>query len=141
MSEYDEAVTRLEQIVDRFPGSEWADKADRDLTLYRGLSSAVDFYPERRIYDQMIETARAIYRYEDRRGRWPESLERLTPDYLGETPVDPWGNSLRYAVKPNRRGYVLGCFGADGRPGGDGAARDWFIEDGRFVRRPSVGLS
>jgi tetratricopeptide (TPR) repeat protein len=140
-SEFDEAVTLYEEIINRYPESDSAKQADGEIELYRGLSSAVDFYPERRVYDQMIETARAIYNYESRRGRWPESLNRLAPDYLTESPIDPWGRDLHYIVKPRRRGYVLGCYGADGRPGGEGAARDWYIEDGKFVRKPSVGLS
>lgn len=140
-SEFDEAVTLYEEIIERYPESETAKQAGGEVELYRGLSNAVDFYPERRVYDQMIATARAIYKYESRRGSWPDSLNRLAPDYLSESPIDPWGRDLLYTVKPRRRGYVLGCYGADGRPGGEGAARDWYIEDGRFVRKPSVGFS
>ena len=88
----------------------------------------------------MIRTGRAIYRYEDRRRRWPATLGDLVPKYLSEAPIDPWGRELVYLVKPRRRGYVLGCYGADGRPGGEGEARDWYIEDGRFVGQPSVPL-
>ncbi|HXV77929.1 MAG TPA: type II secretion system protein GspG [Candidatus Polarisedimenticolaceae bacterium] len=140
-SEFAQAVALYDEIISTYPDSETAARASREVELYRGLATAVDFYPERRIYDQMIETARAIYKYENRRGRWPESLDRLTPDYLERPPIDPWGRELLYGVKPQRRGYVLGCYGADGRLGGDGAARDWFIEDGDFVRKPSKALS
>ena len=104
------------------------------------LQQVLDTYPVRRVRDQMISTGRAIYRYEDRHRRWPKSLGELVPKYLSEAPIDPWGRELVYLVKPRRRGYVLGCYGANGRPGGEGEARDWYIEDGRFVRQPSVTL-
>jgi hypothetical protein len=139
-SEFVEAVRLFEEILDKFPGTKVANKTSREIELYRGLSLAVDTYPVRRVRDQMISTGRAIYRYEDRHRRWPKSLGELVPKYLSEAPIDPWGRELVYLVKPRRRGYVLGCYGANGRPGGEGEARDWYIEDGRFVRQPSVTL-
>jgi hypothetical protein len=139
-SEFVEAVRLYEEILDKYPGSSASDNASREIELYRGLSLAVDTYPVRRVRDQMIRTGRAIYGYEDRHRRWPKSLGELVPKYLSEAPVDPWGRELVYLVKPRRRGYVLGCYGANGRPGGEGEARDWYIEDGRFVREPSVTL-
>lgn len=139
-AEFVDAVRLYEEILDKYPGTAVSDKASSEISLYRGLSLAVDTYPVRRVKDQMILTGRAIYRYEDRRRRWPKSLGDLVPQYLSEAPIDPWGRKLVYLVKPRRRGYVLGCYGADGRPGGEGEARDWYIEDGRFVRQPSVKL-
>jgi len=139
-AEFVDAVRLYEEILDKYPGTSVSEKVGKEISLYRGLSLAVDTYPVRRVRDQMIQTGRAIYRYEDRRGRWPKSLGDLVPQYLSEAPVDPWGRELVYGVKPRRRGYVLGCYGADGRPGGEGEARDWYIEDGRFVRQPSVEL-
>ena len=139
-SEFVDAVRLYEEILDKYPGTSISDKAAGEIELYRGLSLAVDTYPVRRVRDQMIRTGRAIYHYEDRHRRWPKSLGELAPKYLSEAPVDPWGRELVYLVKSRRRGYVLGCYGADGRPGGEGEARDWYIEDGRFVRQPSVTL-
>jgi len=137
-AEFVEAVHLYEEILDKYPGTSASDLAGKEISLYKGLSLAVDTYPVRRVTDQMIRTGRAIYRYEDRRRRWPKALGDLVPQYLSEAPVDPWGRELVYVVKPRRRGYVLGCYGADGRPGGDGEARDLYIEDGRFVSQPSV---
>jgi hypothetical protein len=139
-SEFDEAVALYEEILERYPESEASVRARDEIELYRGLSNAVDFYGARKVYDQMIRTARAVYRHESRRGRWPGSLAELAPGELDEVPVDPWGRELLYRPKPRGRGYVLGCYGSDGRPGGAGAARDWYIEDGGFVRQPSVDL-
>jgi len=131
--EIDEAVRELESIVETYPDTEIARTAREDLTLYRGLSAAVDAYPERRVRDTMIRTARAVYTFRSRRGSWPASLEAV------RAAADPWGRPLLYKLKPGG-GYVLGCLGSDGQPGGDGEARDWFIEDRGFVSRPSVEL-
>jgi hypothetical protein len=139
-SEFVEAVKLYEEIMDRYPGTTSADKASREVSLYRGLSLAVDTYPVRRVKDQMVTTGRAVYLYEARRGRWPQALSDLVPDYLSEAPVDPWGRELIYVVKSRKRGYVLACYGADGRRGGEGEARDWYIEGGRFVDEPSVAM-
>lgn len=139
-AEFVEAVALLDEILERYPDTDVARKARAELSLYRGLSNAVETYAARRVYDQMILTARAIYRFEADRGAWPRSLSDLAPRYLAEAPIDPWGRPLGYAVKPGRRGYVLGCRGADGADGGAGEARDWFIEDGRFVTRPTSEL-
>jgi hypothetical protein len=139
-SEFVEAVRLYEEILDKYPGTAVSNKASREIELYRGLSLAVDTYPVRLVRDQMIRTGRAIYQYEDRHRRWPKSLGELVPKYLSEAPIDPWGRELVYLVKSRKRGYVLGCYGANGRPGGEGEARDWYIEDGRFVRKPSVKL-
>jgi hypothetical protein len=139
-TEFDEAVRLYQEILDKYPGTEASKRAREEIVLYRGLSTAVDSYPVRRVRDQIVLTARAIYRYEDRRRKWPRSLGQLTPDYLSEPPIDPWGRELIYFVKPRGRGYLLGCYGSDGRLGGDGDARDWYIEDGRFVKKPSVEL-
>jgi hypothetical protein len=131
--EIDEAVRELETIVERYPETEVAGRAREDLTLYRGLTEAVESYPERRVRDSMIRAARAVYTYKGRRGSWPQTLDAV------RAPQDPWGRPLLYKVKPGG-GYVLGCLGSDGQPGGEGEARDLFIEDRSFVHRPSVAL-
>ncbi len=137
--EIDEAVRVLQSIVERYPESAQAASAREDLTLYRGLANAVETYAERSVRDAMIRTARAVYTFRSRRGAWPKSLATLVPRDLDESPTDPWGRALLYKVKP-AGGYVLACFGSDGQPGGEGEARDWFIEDRGFVSRPTVAL-
>ena len=138
--ELENAVRVFEDILDRYPDTRSAERARKEIELYRGLTTAVDFYAPRKVYDLMISTAREIYRFQDRRGRWPSGLDQLTPAFLAKPAIDPWGHALLYAAKPARRGYVLGCYGSDGQRGGDGEARDWFIENGRFVQQPSVAL-
>jgi len=136
----DSAVRIYTEITEKYPESPEAARANEAIRLYQGLSSAIDYYGARKVYDLMIATARHVYRYRNRSGRFPTALAQLTPRYLDQPPMDPWGRELLYVTKPRRRGYVLACFGSDGQRGGEGEARDWFIEDGRFVSRPSVDL-
>ena len=131
--EIDDAVKELEAIVERYPETKIASQAKEDLTLYRGLTEAVETYPERSVRDSMIRAARQVWLYRSRRGSWPQTLDAV------RAPQDPWGRPLLYKVKPGG-GYVLGCLGSDGQPGGDAEARDLFIEDRSFVRQPSVAL-
>jgi general secretion pathway protein G len=130
------AIEIYERIVDRYPGTRTARRAQRQIVLYEGLEDAVRSYPGRMARDLIVRTARAIERYRQRKRTWPSDLNRLVPDYLPEPPVDPWGRDLLYEVKRRRRGYVLACFGEDGEPGGAGDDADWFVEDGSFVMTP-----
>ena len=50
--------------------------------------------------------------------------EKLTEPLLTRAAIDPWGHPYQYNT-PGRDGpYEVICFGADGRPGGDGADKD-----------------
>ena len=51
-----------------------------------------------------------------------EGFATLIPAYLDRMPVDPWGNECVYA--PNANNGPVISYGADGKPGGEGAARD-----------------
>ena len=64
-------------------------------------------------------------------------MDELIPDYLDETPVDPWRRPLFYKRKQSSRGYLLATLGGDGKVGGTGSSADLFVEDGAFVRRLS----
>ena len=61
----------------------------------------------------------------------PQSLDDLKPRFVEEEPIDPWGRRFLYRVRGRR--YVLASLGSDGEVGGTDDARDWYIEDGRFV--------
>src|SRR4051794_107713 len=58
--------------------------------------------------------------------------EKLTEPLLTGDPVDPWGRAYQYNT-PGREGpYEVICFGADGKPGGEGADKDiasWNLKD------------
>jgi hypothetical protein len=132
------AIAKFEEIVNRYPDTEMAQRARKELVLFQGLDLAVREYSSRSARDLMINTARALQSSRWRRRAWPNSLDRLMPDLLHEPPIDPWGRPLSYQPKPRNRGYVLSCYGADGKPGGIGEAADIHIEDGSFVSRPST---
>ena len=58
-------------------------------------------------------TALAVERFRLSRGKLPESLQDLVPDYLGSVPLDPFdGKPLRYRVTDH--GYIVYSIGADG---------------------------
>jgi hypothetical protein len=137
--DFESAVHAYDELVQKYPDTPEAGLARDEVQLYRGLVTAVDLYGARKVYDLMLSTSRALYRFESRRRSFPGALDQLSPGFLDEPPIDPWGRKLVYAAK-SRRGFVLGCYGSDGQRGGDGEARDWFIEDGRFVSRPSQAL-
>jgi hypothetical protein len=134
------AVEAFAEIIERYPDTEAAARARDALVLYRGLDHAIRQYPHDTAWELMVKTARAIQTHRARNGVWPSSLDRMRPR-LTDSPIDPWGRVLVYEPKPRGRGYVLACFGSDGTPGGTGEAGDLYVEDGRFVSAPSVGVS
>ena len=136
--ELDAAVRSYHEILTRYPTSEAAARARREIVLYRGLAKAGSNSYVIEARDRVIKTARALQRFRDRNGRWPESLEQLTPSIVGEYPADPRGRAFEYLRKAKGRGYVLACLGADGVRGGHGEAGDIFVEDGEFVMAPSM---
>ena len=131
------AIEKFEQIVAKYPDTEMGRRARKELFLFQGLDVAVREYPSRSARDLMIQTARALQSARWRWRTWPASLDRLMPDFIKEPPIDPWGRPLVYRPKSRNRGYVLSCYGSDGKAGGIGEASDIHIEDGRFVPSPS----
>ena len=99
-------------------------------------------------YLRCATAALAAERYRQARGRWPDSLEKLTPDLLPAVPTDPNdGNPIRY--KRLDDGAVVYSVGEDGgddggkidhespdRPGTDIGFRLW---DVGHRRRPPAG--
>jgi hypothetical protein len=131
----EEALVIYETILSEYPETDAALKAREEIGIYRSLAGATRIYPSRAARDMMIKAARAIETFRARRGTSPDTLDTLVSRYLKELPVDPWQRPLRYR-KTGRRGYVLACYGEDGKLGGDGDDRDLFIENSRFVRKP-----
>jgi general secretion pathway protein G len=53
-----------------------------------------------------------------------KTTEKQPEPLLKQLPMDPWGHPYQYN-RPGRSGpYEVICFGADGRPGGEGADKD-----------------
>ena len=125
------AIVELQRILDEYPDTDVAEKARKQIVLYRGLENAVLSYPTRRAREIMIQVARAIESFRARERRVPSTLDELVPRHLAEVPRDPWDHALVY--EPRARGYGLRCRGADGAPGGDGDAGDLVVENGEFV--------
>ncbi len=64
-----------------------------------------------------MAVALAAERHRRQRGDWPESLAKLTPDFLKEVPLDPFdGRPLRYRQVED--GTVVYSVGPDGRDNG-----------------------
>jgi len=66
-------------------------------------------------------------------GRFPSSLEELRqcndPKWDGpylpkEIPLDPWNHPYVYKYPGEHGAYDIICYGADGKPGGDGNDKD-----------------
>ena len=127
------AVERFERILREYPDTEIAGKARRDIDVYRGLSEAVEKFPQRRAREIIVQTARAIERFHGAQRRWPAALAELIPSYLDREPGDPWSRPLHYAPKPDGHGYELACLGADGARGGEGDDADTIVVNGAFV--------
>ena len=77
-------------------------------------------------------------------GRWPESLQELVaPDENGFTflkgpsvPLDPWENDYGYEPPvPGQSMPRIICYGADGKPGGEGKNRDF---DNNMIRNGDI---
>ena len=70
-------------------------------------------------------------------GKYPSTLLSLvTPDAdgitflpLDEVPRDPWGNEYVYTSPAEDRPHEILSLGADGRPGGEGAAADIMLSE------------
>lgn len=57
----------------------------------------------------------AAEKFGQENGRYPSSLEELTPVYIVEAPKDPWGREYVYSSKEERRS--IATYGKDGAPG------------------------
>ncbi len=59
-------------------------------------------------------------------GVFPTSLKELlylSPDW-GQLTIDPWGREYFYEPPTSAYGYLVGTFGKDGKPGGEGDDAD-----------------
>ncbi|MEW6442349.1 MAG: type II secretion system protein GspG [bacterium] len=125
------------------------------LLVYRGHARRLAGLREEKIREDMdkICTALAVFRQDH--GRYPlpeEGLQgllggRLPPEggdrheraaaYLDRLPPDPWGGPYNYEPLASGDSFKLACWGADGKPGGDGDASDRVLEECKGVTTPS----
>ena len=146
-----EARAMMKQLIDRYPDSEAAQQAKRDLFLIEAFVNRDAADRQRQVRAALKRVTDALTRYRAKRGEYPESLRDLVPEYLEQVPEAPWGHPFLYRpyvtrpieeiqVKrgPVRQkfntkldGYHLACLGTDLQPGGEGLAADIFVKDGQ----------
>ena len=95
---------------------------------YQRLSPSVDKGRITAARTQIEAFAGAVQTYHIDKGRFPtteEGLEAIRPYLSKDIPNDPWGNPYVYKY-PGEHGPEpdIICYGADGRPGGEGVNGD-----------------
>ena len=79
--------------------------------------------------------ANAVGSYYTEHGRYPDpsdGIDALIPDYLEQKVQDPWGGDYQYEWPGESHAFDVICWGADGRPGGEGVNTDltnWTLQD------------
>ncbi len=82
--------------------------------VFPGLSRAVDAELRHYVFINLAKTAIAIERFRINKGRLPEDLNELVPEYLSVVPKDPWkdGETIKY-VKGDDFSYRIYSIGMD----------------------------
>jgi hypothetical protein len=145
-----EARAMMKQLTERYPDSEAAQQAKRDLYLIEAFVNRDLADRQKQVRAAMKRVTDALIRYRGKKGEYPLSLGGLVPDYLDQVPETPWGHPFLYRAYvarpiedlPTKRGparqrfntkldgYYLACLGTDLQPGGEGLAADTLIKDG-----------
>lgn len=136
-----EAIVVYKQVRDRYPATEWGQKAKKELVFYEDVVQIDQYSEQRTIKTDFREISRACELYRVRANTYPDTISALMPEYLKKVMKDPWGRSYYYTVE-NRGGrstIVLACFGEDEIPGGEGDAMDVILEGERFTAGADVG--
>jgi hypothetical protein len=128
----DEQRAAFEAIVERWPESEAAGKARRELDSISSLESSARRGLALRAWDAVRRVAQAAERYRLRHGRYPESFDALVPRHLEGPVLDPWGGPVLY--RRDGSGYRVVCYGADRMPGGEGEGADLMLDDRGTLR-------
>jgi general secretion pathway protein G len=90
------------------------------------------------------DIADAIDRYvtdHHRLPKQPAGLQALVPKYLARVPDDPWGHPFAFQTSAGTVWADVVSYGADGRPGGDGAGADISARFGWLGTRPPALLN
>lgn len=112
------AAIVVPKVMDR-PDTARITKAKQDI---RALESALNLY--RLDNYQYPSTDQGLQALVERPSGSPEARNWKPGGYLDRLPKDPWGNDYQY-LNPGTHGEIdIFSLGADGRPGGEGAAAD-----------------
>lgn len=145
-----EARAMMRQLTERYPDSDAAQQAKRDLYLIEAFVNRDLADRQKQVRAAMKRLADALTRYKTKKGEYPQSMTDLVPEYLDQVPETPWGHPFFYRAYvirpiedlPTKRGparqrfntkfdgYYLACLGTDLQPGGEGPAADILIKDG-----------
>ncbi len=151
-----EARSMMQQLVARYPDSDAARQARKDLVLLDDFVARDIAERHRQVLASMRRICDALARYKERHGAYPGSLQDLVPEYLDVVPQTPWGHPFLYRAFvsapiqnfEDRRGhfrqkfntaldaYDLACLGTDLKPGGKGDARDILFQNGSLLDSP-----
>ena len=152
-----EARAMMKQLTERYPDTEAAQQAKRDLYLIEAFVNRDVADRQKQIRAAMKRITDALIRYKIKKGEYPQALSSLVPDYLDQVPEAPWGHPFLYRPYvtrpiedllttrgPTRQrfntkfdGYYLVCLGTDLKPGGEGLAADILIKDGALWGEPN----
>ena len=145
-----EARAMMKQLTERYPDSEAAQQAKRDLYLIEAFVKRDVEDRQKLVRSAMKRITDALIRYKTKKSEYPVSLNDLMPEYLDQVPETPWGHPFLYRPYVSRPiedyqvnrgptkqklntkfdGYYLAGLGTDLRPGGEGLAADILIKDG-----------
>ncbi len=145
-----EARAMMRQLMERYPDTEAAQQAKRDLYLIEAFANRDVADRQKQVRVALKRVSDALARYHGKKGEYPPSLRDLVPEYVEQVPESPWGHPFlyrAYVTKPiedlaTKRGpvrqrfntkldgYDLACLGTDLQPGGEGLAADILIKDG-----------
>jgi len=145
-----EARAMMKQLTERYPDTEAAQQAKRDLYLIEAFVNRDVADRQKQVRSAMKRITDALIRFKGKRGEYPLSLNDLVPEYVDQVPAAPWGHPFLYrpyVTKPIEElqvkrgpakqkfntkldGYYLACLGTDLQPGGEGLAADILIKDG-----------
>lgn len=145
-----EAQAMMKQLVDRYPDTDAAQQAKRDLYLIEAFVNRDTADSQKQVRAGLKRISDALTRYKGKKGEYPVSLGDLVPEYLDQVPETPWGHPYFYRAFvsqpiediPTKRGparqrfntkldtYYLASLGTDLQPGGVGLAADNLIKDG-----------
>ncbi|HZU53622.1 MAG TPA: hypothetical protein VFF77_06980 [Holophagaceae bacterium] len=149
-NKYPEARALWNDLIARYPGSDAALQAQKDLVL---INTFIENDQDARLKGTRLAMNRvtsALSRYKDQRGEYPASLNDLVPGYIDKVPQASWGHPFFYrayvgqpivTITPKRGParqlfntkldhYDLASLGTDLAPGGDGLAKDLLFHDG-----------
>jgi outer membrane protein assembly factor BamD (BamD/ComL family) len=155
-----EARAMMKQLAERYPDSEAAQQAKRDLYLIEAFVNRDMADRQKQVRSAMKRVTDALIRYKAKKGEYPGSLGELVPEYVDLVPEAPWGHPFLYRAYvtrpiedlPSKRGparqrfntkfdgYYLACLGTDLQPGGEGLAADVLIKDGAPWGEPTFPL-